>query len=129
MKSLTMQFVRDRALAHLRRDLTLGALDDFLPLSAVLWEVRERLDPESEVAAQAIAMQIVRDLLGSGVVTAGDLVDGALKKWDGSIDTVTDRIEMAIQSDQPTEAAWLIATEKAREWLSRYEKLIEELRG
>ena len=126
---LTMELVKQRALSHLRRDLVLNALDDYVPLSSVTWEIRERLDPATDVKAVEAAVSLVRDLLTAGMIEVGDLVNKDVVRWEGSRDSVIARVETAMKSDAPSESGWIVPTEKARGWAQQYERMLDQLRA
>lgn len=128
MNILTMDAVKHRALMHLRRDLTLNALDDFVPLSAVSWEIRERLDPDSEIAAAEVALSVVHDLLATGMIEVGDLVSGKVVAWQSSVESILVRIQAAFAQSSTSELGWLVATKTAETWAQRYYDVLKKLK-
>jgi len=128
MNMLTMERIKERALSHLRRDLVLNALDDFVPLSAVAWEVRERLNPEGEAATFNVALSILTDLISTGMVEIGDRVNGKFTCW-APRDNVPARLKASIHTDSASESGWLLATDKAKQWAEQYGQLLDRLRS
>jgi hypothetical protein len=127
-KPLTFELARQHAADHLLRDLVLNAIDDFVPFSAVLWEVNDRLAPASDDAALQEAGVILGHLVNGEFIVVGELNEAraVIDPWPGSGHEVVSRALRALRSEP--DATWFIATEKAREWHARYRKLLDELK-
>lgn len=101
-----------------------------LPLALVLMVAPSLLGQDAPPAVPALeeAGVILTQLVNGGFIVVGDLNEAraVIDAWPGSAQEISSQALRALRSEP--DAAWFIATEKAREWHARYRRLLDELK-
>lgn len=100
-------------LDELKSNLLTECSDDYVGLWRFPWDVREELGIVEESEVKQVALGIIKDLLLSGVIVAGDLDGGKFSPWQARPTEAFDRIQSSWDSlgREPgmLEIAWLTA--------------------
>lgn len=77
----------------LKRELLLECFEDYVGLWRFPWDVREVLGLTDSDEVKSVALEILRELILSGKIIAGDLIEGEFCSWETSPEETFARIE------------------------------------
>lgn len=109
-------------LERVRKDLLLGALEGPVPLTAVDSSVTQQNHAASVSEVQNATLEMIRSLVGEGLVVLGDLSGetGRLVAWSGPLEESMQKISdlYVVNYDDPGAwiwSAWLELTHKGEQ--------------
>lgn len=96
-------------------ELLIRGADDWLTASEVAWIAKSKGNAETEGAISQLSINLIRAVLRSGLMEAGDVTDGGFFAWATSPEESATRIERAWQElgrlPDLGDVCWLANTE------------------